>query len=135
MFSTARSASSVSASRTTTGTSVKPRDRAARDPMEARDQLEALVIAADDDRDEHPLKVDRPGQGLDVRLTERADVVRDADLFERELAPGLVGDCGHVVLLWSGGPARLAGRSPATCTPARACHPRVAGRPVSRRCP
>ena len=37
-----------------------------------------------------------------------------ADLLERDLAPGLGSDCGHVVLLWDSGPARLAGRSPAT---------------------
>ena len=48
------------------------------------------------------------GERLHVRVVERADVVRDADLLEREFAPGLVGDCGHVVLLWSGA-ARPAG--------------------------
>ena len=38
-----------------------------------------------------------------------------------------------VVLLSGLGPAPLAGRSPATRTPARACHPRVAGRPAGGR--
>jgi hypothetical protein len=31
--------------------------------VKARDQLEALAGGANNDWDEHPLKVDRPGQG------------------------------------------------------------------------
>jgi hypothetical protein len=34
-----------------------------------------------------------------VRVVERADVVGDADLLERDLPPGLLGDCGHAALL------------------------------------
>jgi hypothetical protein len=69
------------------------------DPVKARDELEAVALAAHDDRDEHALKLDRPGQRLDVRLIDRAHVVRHADPLERDLMPGLFGDCGHVVLL------------------------------------
>ena len=125
MFSTARSASSVSASRHL-GQAERPRGR---DPMEAGDQLEPVPVAADDDRDEHALQRDRSGERFDVRLVERAHVLGHADLLERDLAPGVLDGCGHVVLL-DLGPAPLAGRSPAARTPARACHPRVAGRPA-----
>jgi hypothetical protein len=112
MFSTARSASSVSASRTTTGTSARPSDRAAAIRWKTGDQLEDLAVAANDDRDEHALQRDRPGKRFDVRLVERAHVLGHADLFERELSPGLVGDCGHVVLLWSGVARPAGGRPP-----------------------
>jgi hypothetical protein len=102
----------------------QPERPRSRDPMEARDELEGLAVAAHDDRDEHALQRDRSGQRLDVRLVERAHVVRDADLLERDLAAGFLGDCGHVVLLLM--VARPAGAPiPATRTPARACHPRV----------
>jgi hypothetical protein len=66
MFSTARSASSVSAPRTTTGTSARPSER--RDPMETGDELETVAVAAHDDRDEHALQRDRSGERFDVRL-------------------------------------------------------------------
>ena len=105
-----------------------------RDAVEAGDQLEAVAVVADDDRDEHALKSDRAGECLDVLGVEVADVVGDADVDERDVAPGLLGGGGHQALLWCLGPAPLAGRSPATRT-AKPCHPGVAGRPVSGRRP
>ena len=100
--------------------------------MEASDEFKPVVaVLADDDRDEHPLDLDAAGERLDVLGVERADILGHADLVERDVAPGVCGG-GHVVLLglW---PAPLARRSPATRTPARACHHRVAGRPAGGR--
>ena len=69
------------------------------DPVKAGDELEAVAVVADDDRDEHALQLDRAGERLDVLGVERADVLGDADLVERDLAPGLVDGGGHQVLL------------------------------------
>jgi hypothetical protein len=133
MFSTARSASSVCPSRTTTGTSVSPSARGS-DAVKAGNQLERAVgVVADDERDEDAMQLDRAGERLHVRLVELADVLRHADRIERNVARAVLGGRGHVVLLWTWWPAPLAGRSPATRTPARPCHPWVAGRPVSGR--
>ena len=98
--------------------------------MKAGDELEGVTRLADDERHEHPLQRDRAGERLHVRVVEHADVLGHADPIERDPAPELGSDSGHLVLL-NVGPAPLAGRSPATRTPARACHHRVAGRPPS----
>jgi hypothetical protein len=47
--------------------------------MEAGDELEPFVVAADHDRDEHALQLDRAGERLYVLGIEVADVVGDAD--------------------------------------------------------
>jgi hypothetical protein len=103
------------------------------DPVKARDELEAVVPVADDNRHEHPLQRDRAGQRLDVLGIEVADVLRDADLAEGHTAPGLLDGGGHQALPWSCGPPRWRPDPPPPRTPARACHPQVAGRPVSER--
>jgi hypothetical protein len=71
MFSTARSASSVSASRTTTGTSARPSERAA-----------AIRW--------------KPATSSKLSPSRRTTTgkSRDADLLERDLAPSVLGDCG-----------------------------------------
>ena len=72
-------------------------------PVEAGDELEAVSpSAAHDERDEHALQRDRPGERLDVRLVERAHVVGDADAIERDPLPGFL-DGAH------GGPPRDSG--------------------------
>ena len=67
--------------------------------MEASDELEAVAVVADDDRHEHALQLDRAGERLDVLGIERADVLGDADLVERDVAPGLLDGGGHQALL------------------------------------
>jgi hypothetical protein len=80
-----------------------------RDAVKAGDELEAVAVLADDDRDEHALQLDRPRERLHVRVVERADVVGDADPVERDLAPDLGSHGGHVALLGTPGPARAGG--------------------------
>ena len=75
IFSTARSASSVSTSLTTTGHVGRPERLRGGDPVEAGDELEALAVVADDNRDQHPLQLDRAGERLDVLGVECADVL------------------------------------------------------------
>ena len=102
------------------------------DPVKAGDELEAVAVAvgADDQRDKDALQRDRAGERLDMCVVERAHVPGNTNLGDGDPAPSRIGSGGHQVLLhvW---PAPLAGRSPPTCTPARACHPQVAGWPVS----
>jgi hypothetical protein len=64
------------------------------------------VVVADDDRDDDALELDRAGERLDVLGVEVADVVGDADVDERDMAPRLLGG-GHQALLCFGasGPA------------------------------
>ena len=76
------------------------------DAVKAGDQLEPVASLAHDERHEHPLQLDRAGERLDVRLVERAHVLRHADPVERDQAPGLLSAGGHLVLLDSGGPPR-----------------------------
>jgi SAM-dependent methyltransferase len=52
-----------------------------------------------------------------VRVVERPHVLGNGDPIERDLAPGLGSGSGQLALLCSG-PSPLAGRSPATRTPA-----------------
>jgi hypothetical protein len=63
--------------------------------VEAGDQLEAFAVVADDDRDEHALQSDRAGECLDMLGVEVADVVGDADIDQRDVAPGLFAGGGH----------------------------------------
>ena len=58
----------------------QPERAGGRDAVKAGDQLEGVAVAAHDDRDEHALQRDRPGQRVHVRVVERADVVGHADL-------------------------------------------------------
>jgi hypothetical protein len=74
--------------------------------VEAGDELEAFAVVAHDDGDEHALQSDRAGECLDVLGVEVADVVGDADVDQRDMAPGLLGGGGHQALLWSPGPPR-----------------------------
>jgi hypothetical protein len=55
---------------------------------------------AHDDRDEHPLQLDRRGEPADVLCVERPHVVGDVDLLERDREPA-GGGCGggHQALL------------------------------------
>jgi hypothetical protein len=69
-----------------------------REPMEAGHKLEGLAVGSDDERDEHALQRDRPGQRPrdrpgqrpHVRLVERAHVVGDANAIERDPLPGFL---------------------------------------------
>jgi hypothetical protein len=78
-----------------------------------------------------PCSLIEPASALRCSGVERAHVHGNADLDERDVAPGLLCGTAHQALPWLW-PAPLAGRSPATRTPVRACHP-WAGRPVSGR--
>ena len=66
--------------------------------MKAGDELETVAVAAHDDGDEHALERDRAGERLDVLVVEVADVLGDADIAKRDMAPGLVGAGGHQAL-------------------------------------
>src|SRR3954451_3356533 len=72
--------------------------------MEAGDELEAVAVIADDDRDEHALHLDRAGERLDVRGIERANVVADANVDERDVAWCLAGCRRHQALPSGCGP-------------------------------
>src|SRR5215207_9964053 len=121
MFSTARSASSVDVAHDDWHL-CQAEGAGGGDPVEAGDELERVAVVAHDDGDENALELDRAGERLDVRIVERADVVGDADLVERDLAPDVWDGRGHVVLLWMVGPPRWRADPAATRTPARACH-------------
>lgn len=69
-----------------------------RDAVEPGDELERLPVVAHDDGDEHALEGDRAGERCDVLGVEVADVVGDANVDERDVAPGLVGGGGHQAL-------------------------------------
>jgi len=66
-----------------------------RQPVKAGHELERVIVGPHDERDEHALQRDRPGQRLHVRLVERAHVVGHADQVERDPLPGFV-DGAHV---------------------------------------
>src|SRR3954469_11852412 len=74
--------------------------------MEVGDELEAVAVIADDDRDEHALHLDRAGERLDVRGIERANVVADANVDERDVAWCLAGCRRHQALPSGCGPPR-----------------------------
>ena len=59
------------------------------------DEIEAVAVVADDERDEDALQLDEAGKCLHVRVVERRDVLWDADPVERGLAPGLGSDGGR----------------------------------------
>jgi hypothetical protein len=90
MFSTARSTSSVPASRTTTGTSASSSERAAASRWKPATSSKPSPSARTTSGTSTPCQRDRPRERLHVRLVERAHVVGHADAIERDPLPGFL---------------------------------------------